>query len=410
MRLIAALALVLGAQDPLERRIDELVARFAEDEIEKREEAFRALVDLGEPALPILKKLANSRKDAEVLARLRAASRQIEENVARSKVYRPARPVTLRAREAPLRDVVRDACAQAGVEFEVPASLGDRKVTLEADREPLLKALDRLCAGLGGVSTEIAEGKVRFVNEKFPACPAAYADGFRARLKRVTTFGVNDFNQPTATVILYFAFDAQPDLRPRSVAYADAPRAEAPSGELTFKPVWMGRRGGMSSSGARGIMTVDDVPIPFDADVRIETACFLKDGPAALGRLDRLRVKAKYRFSTGIRPVKCSLSSKGEVTVLENLPVRATFMGSYVQLMPTGADVRLEDLLDVNSVSIVGKDGKEEKCVPTHSSPSYYLFRCNADASVNPELQLSVYDGIFEKEVEFELRDVPLRP
>lgn len=414
MKALAALVLLFGLQDPSEEKVRDLVARCGSDNVDTREEAQRALVAMGEAVLPLLRKLEPAQKDAEIAGRVRAAIRQIEEHVARNKVYRPARPVTLRPGEVALKDAVRSAGVQAGVEVEVAAAVADRKVSLEAEREPVLKVLDRLCAAQGDISLEVTEGKLRIKQEKFVPYPAAYADGFRARLKRVSTQHQNDFAAPSTTVILHFAFDAQPDIRPKSACCLDAPRSGSGAAELSFKPVTQGRLMGSSSSGDRGTVTVDGVTVPFDSETPVDGACFLKDGPGGLRRLETLRVRARYRFATGLRPVSCKLAMKGDL-VVEGLPVRVTFMGSHLQLMHTsGYGMRLDDLIDMESVTVVGKGGREEKATSLQRIgglpyPGYCTFRVNAENVTDPELRFSAFDGVFEKEVEFELKDVVLR-
>lgn len=411
MKLAAAMALCALLQEPPGEKVQELVSRLAAEEIEAREEAFRGLIELGEPALPFLKESLKGRTDAEVLSRLKAAVEQIERNAARSRVYRPARPVTLKAQDVPLEEVVGAVCRQAGVDFSVSAEVAARKVSIEAEKEPLLQALDRLCAGLGDVGVSTADGKIQIVREKFVPYRAAYAEGFRARVKRVLTHVVNNFDAPATTVVLYLSFDTQPDLKARSAVFAEMARGQDERGrELSFKPSSMGRQGGSSMGGGRGHVIVDDVMIPFDSEVRVEHACFLKDAPGALKKLDSLKVKAKYRFAAGTRQATCKLKRREEDGRLEGLPVRVIYMGSHLQLEHAGGrGNRLEDLIDLDTLVVAGKDGKETRCTPLHVSMGYYLFQCRMDASSEAELRVTAYDDVFEKEVEFEFKDVPLR-
>jgi hypothetical protein len=166
----------------------------------------------------------------------------------------------------------------------------------------------------------------------------------------------------------------------------------------------------MGAMGARGVVTLDDVVIPYDADNRVESACYVKEAPAGVRKLDSLKVRARYRFSAATRAVRCKLTRSGGETTIENLPLRASIMSTYVRLEPgAGYESRLGDLIDLDALAIVTKDGKEEKLFPMNASPRLYLFRANVDATMTDELKLSVLDDVFEKEAEFTFENVTLR-
>lgn len=73
MNLLIFLLLLLAGQDDPARR---LIRALGSDDIEEREEAARKLVELGEPALPLLKK-AGEDTDAEVALRARLVAKKI---------------------------------------------------------------------------------------------------------------------------------------------------------------------------------------------------------------------------------------------------------------------------------------------------------------------------------------------
>lgn len=410
MKALAA-ALLLLAQDPVEDQLKDLVPRLGADEIEAREEALKAIVELGEAAVPHLKRLQSGQGDAEVSARLKGAVEKIERNAARARVYRPTKLITLDLKDVPLEDAVRKACAEAGVEADVPRDVAGRKVTLAAEQEPVLKVLDRLCAAEKDLVCAVAEGKLQIAREKVVPYRTAYAEGFRARVRRVNTFTANNFEAPTTTVILYLSFDAQPDLRARSAAYAgNATAKDGRGGEIAFKPASAGRQGGSSMGGGRGHVMVDDVLIHFDAEHRVENACFLKEAPAGLKSLPSLSVKTKFRFAAGTKVATCKLRRRDEDARLEGLPIRVSYMGSHLQLEhAAGRGGRLEDLIDIDSLVVVTKDGKEQKASPLHVGMGYYLFQCRVDASAEAELRATAYDDVFEREVEFQFADVPIK-
>ncbi len=411
-RVVAALAILGALQDPAPEKVRELVSRLGSEEIAAREDALRLLVEMGEPVVPLLKEHQARQTDSETVARIKTALKEIERNSARARVYRPARPVTLPAGERTLAEFVRDACLEAGVEGSVDPAAAGRKVALQAEKEPLLSLLDRACAAQGDLSVQFPDGKLRISKEKPLAGPAAYAGGFRARLRRVHASEVNDFDASNSTVILYVTFDSQPDLQPRSSRYASEARGRAPDGaEALFKPVSMDRLTGMTSTGAKGVIHVDDVAIPFDADVRAESACYLKNAPAGLRRLESLKVKATFRFAAGQRTFSCKTKGNGEMGAFDGLPVSVYVLGGpYVQLQPLRGpgSARIEDLIDPDSLVVV-RDGKEEKLTRHSPRSNHYLYRSATELGSGAELRVSAFDDVFEKEFEFEFRDVVLR-
>lgn len=411
-----ALALALSAlQDPADERIRDLVSRLGADEIDAREEAQRQLIERGEPAAPLLRKHLETARDPEVVSRLKATLLEIEKQAQRAKVYRPARLVTIKARDARLEEVLKDAGRQAGVEIELPAELADRRVTLDAEGAPLLAALDRLCAAEKDLSCQPADGKLRLSAAKHAAMPSAYADGFRARLRRHSLYHETDRAAGAAAtaVVLYFEFDSEPGISPRSAVQAGPARGTGGGAEVTFKPASEGRATLRSGGAARRLTVVDDVPIFLDAESPLEHVWFLKEAPAALRRLETLRVKAKYRFVAGSRTVSCKMPGANTPVRFEGIPVKVSILADrYLDLALTPealAGTKLEDYVDVQSLVIV-TGGKELRCSARSISPGVrYLFEHPGGAAADAEVRLSSFGDVFEKEVEFEFRDLPLR-
>src|SRR5258705_9132405 len=97
------LLVFLLPQDSLDERVKRLVERLGADEIGEREKAVRDLVGLGEPALPALEKAGAASGDAETTLRLKTVIEQIRRNAIVAKASPPARPVTVSAKDQPLK-------------------------------------------------------------------------------------------------------------------------------------------------------------------------------------------------------------------------------------------------------------------------------------------------------------------
>ncbi len=68
--LVLPLALLGFTQDDLARRVNDLVPRLGNDDVETRQKATAGLRALGRPSLPILRDLFKSETDPEIKARI----------------------------------------------------------------------------------------------------------------------------------------------------------------------------------------------------------------------------------------------------------------------------------------------------------------------------------------------------
>lgn len=173
MRFALAAALLL-IQDP---SADRLVLQLGDNDLAVREEAAKALRQLGLRAEPALRRARES-SDAEVRARaaelLVDIDRERTQQAARKdQRARKLRLVTLDVSDAPIGDVLRSLGTQTGIEFKDPPPPADRRVTLKVRETPLLEALNRI--GLG-YRYEMTPEDLR-VQPPIPA--AAYVPGAR---------------------------------------------------------------------------------------------------------------------------------------------------------------------------------------------------------------------------------------
>jgi hypothetical protein len=113
--------------------------------------------------------------------------------------------------------------------------------------------------------------------------------------------------------------------------------------------------------------------------------------------------------------VTAPLSMKGGEK-LSDIPFNVTYTGQQVYFMPqdNAKSPSLEDFVDVDSMVLVGKDGKENKLSANPGGGMrrafQYIFHCEKPlvATDAPQLKIQLIDA-FERDVEFELKDVRLR-
>lgn len=175
------LILLLAPQDDLERRIDRIVERFREDDIESRDAAARELEALGPPAVPALLRCAG-RADAETRARLLGAARAIERNERLAGCLgRPAR-ITLKADRRPLREAIAELARHSP--FPIDGMIVDleRPVSVELKDAPWFEAVERVCRAHGASLPQI-DGPGHFIEALPPTVRLARGDPAAARWK-----------------------------------------------------------------------------------------------------------------------------------------------------------------------------------------------------------------------------------
>ncbi len=219
MRLLAValLALPFPAQD--EARFRELVQKLEDDSFEVREQAQKDLVKLGEPAVPALKAAvaaaSKSNDRGELKARAEAALREIELSAKSRAVYRDPARITLRLKDAPLADALKEIGRQAGLKVDASAVDGTATVTIEAEGAPLFKVLDDLCRGRDDRTYEYREeGVVKFSRDRHPACPSDYPGPFRVRVARMRLERTTDFKERKAVLHVTVEGDHEKYLKP----------------------------------------------------------------------------------------------------------------------------------------------------------------------------------------------------
>ena len=413
----ALLLLVFAVQqDPLDKRIAGLLERMRSDEIERREAAAKEMIGLGEPAIDKLEKAAADTADPETASRLKAVVVQIKRNALIVKVSPPVKLVTVSAKDVPLKEFLADVCAQAGVEYTCDVPSGDRPVTVEAKGEPVLQVIDRACASRGDITATIVEGRLKIGVGKYAADPAAYADSFRMRVRKTVVTDVMEAGVVKSSIAIYFEVDAQPDQKVKVVMMTTPKSARLPGGgEIAFKNLQEAamRMGAWIQAGVA--LVVDGVAVTVEGTESLDRICLIREAPAGLKRLESVKVPVRFRYAVGLKQTSLQLS-RGAYERIADTPYSVHFTGQQLYFIVTdqrgAAAAPLEDFVDLESMVLVGKEGKEVGVSPMAGGMRGRQYMYNSASSFQPndipQLKMKMIDA-YDREIEFELKDVKLR-
>jgi hypothetical protein len=221
---------LLPFQDDLERRLDALLPRLADESLEAREAAVVDLVALGEAALPLLRSRAEGAA-GEVRARLLDAVQRIETRSTLAKYLPPLRSVTLEFKNRPAREAFEEIARQGRFPLEVSEGTALAAASLSLKGVPPLEALDAACAASGcswridqqsygfrrrRAAPPAPEGpRVQIYGNRTQAFPSAVVRHYRFSVQNVTLSKSLNFSatQRSANLVLQAAWlpDVNPD-------------------------------------------------------------------------------------------------------------------------------------------------------------------------------------------------------
>lgn len=233
---LLALALALGSaggllpalpQDDLGKKIDEIIPRLSDDSIDVRDRAVKELVELGAPAIPLLKSKAASLGE-EVRGRLLEACARIESRNLLAKVLPPLKRVTLDWDNKPARDAFEEIGRLAGLALDLSSGGFDAAISFSVKNATPLEALDEACrkAGVTWRSADddffgrrrnpapVAGPRIMIQNGKAVDYPTGYARHYRFRVTQVSLTKTNSFQANTSNAQISLDLAWAPDVKP----------------------------------------------------------------------------------------------------------------------------------------------------------------------------------------------------
>ncbi len=406
---MTALLLVLALQAPTdEAKLAEWIVQLAEDDIELREKAEASLVQAGRRAEQRLRE-ALKHPNEEVRARAVAILAAIEKAEGARRFEAGPSLITLRKKDAPLREVLEEMEKQTATRLSWNATLRDARVTVAFEKTPLLKAVEELCAGHGGMRWRLENrtpGAILWVEPgRVKGMPRAVVDQYLVRLTGVSFETRYDLEGGcTSQTRLDFQWGWEQGTRPSSATVQildvvdDAGTSYA--GDLREVQDLRGRRVMnpsekvvmLSREPAPGVLKLALVKGVLDLEFPQELRVYGFDSPE-----EKCGVTVKQGDSS-LRLISCSRARD---------KVRARF------------EQRTREGETFESRAVT-KDGKEflgrlsQRVMPQRADADESAMEMTVDFTV-PEgaalasLRLEAPAGVREKRVPFELRELPVR-
>ncbi len=224
-----ALALLLGSpQEGVEKQVNDLVARLADDAIDARDLAVRGLAELGPAAIPILRKIM-AKMEGEGRGRVEEAIRAIERRDTLSRSLPPLKRITLDHRNRPAQEAVEEIARQTGLPVHFQGDPPKGAITLTLKDATPLEAFDAVCRKDGQLSFRVdPEGSFRrggprpparivFSAAPFVAFPAAFVRHYRVSVTELSLTRTNTFRGTQASGSVSVNLHWLPDTRPKSL-------------------------------------------------------------------------------------------------------------------------------------------------------------------------------------------------
>ncbi len=196
---VALVTLTGAAQDDLERRIDALIPQLSDERVAVREDATRALYDLGSPALPFLKKRLE-RLEGEAKARIGDIVLRIELRETREKLLPPLKLVSFDSKDRPVRDVLAEIERQTGIPMDYSKCSVDDAISIHLKEATPLRALDEVWKKTGRLNCKHSDDYERekhsskwsskttpliFRDEPFIERPTTYVRHYRFQITQM---------------------------------------------------------------------------------------------------------------------------------------------------------------------------------------------------------------------------------
>ena len=247
MRIVALAllaALPAAAQDGLDKKVADLVAKLSEDAIDAREQAVKDLADLGPAAIPVLRK-AMAKLDGEVRGRLEEAIKAIEARDTLAQSLPPLKTVTLDHRNRPAKEALEEIARQAGLTLQFEGEVGKEAVSVSLKDATPLQAIDEVCRKHGQLISRTGGDddfngfrrphagpapKIVLAASPFVNFPSAYVRHYRVRAVEVSLTRVNNFQGTQSTGNLQVEIHWPPNVVPKSTLRFEVTEAKDDKG------------------------------------------------------------------------------------------------------------------------------------------------------------------------------------
>lgn len=409
--LLALLAAGPGAVQESDS-IEKSILNLGDENAAIRESALQAIIAVGPPAIPRLRRALDS-LDAEVRERAACALGELEREEKLAGVMQARPPVTASFNNASFDDVLQEVARQSGLRFEGSASNPDRRVTLSFERAPVMRVLDELAKAAGELQWSF-EDETTVYWRRTPAAqrPSAYSGGFKVSLSRIDVYKSWDYQQGHGLMWVYLETRMEPGIRP-----IGSPRFEV--SEI---------RDEAGNELPRDSETQECSPKgPTRDGIGRTSGSVYESSPFTVNQLDRSvkklsKIGGRARFLFPLDRVTVQMSDLSEETSVTRgaLMFQATEIltnSMKLTVVTSGDPALLAQHLDPDTMILVDAEGAEYvrgkdfdvRTDQVNSDAIRYTIEFNENVCFQPvALRFLATERFFEKIVPFEFKDVVL--
>ena len=170
-------AVLLQTSPDLDGRVQKLIDQMGDDDIEIVDRAESELLEIGPPAIDLLRE-ASRGGEGDLELRAGALIGRIIRNRKLRAVLGKAPQVTFRAKDRPVVEILEELSAQAGVTLEPEELPAGMTASLDVTDVSVWRAVDELCRSHGGLMFAIAPSRVIVAAAPYRELPRAFRNGF----------------------------------------------------------------------------------------------------------------------------------------------------------------------------------------------------------------------------------------
>ncbi len=397
------------SQDGAPEKVKKLVEQFSDPEIDVREAAMRALIELGDPAVDALKK-AMASEESEVRERAVHALTEIRRQAKLKTLYPDRKRFDLQCADMAVEDVLRLISTKTGVRFQPEKSVALReKISVTLANVTLMQALDAVCREAREMNWSLlAPDLIQLRALAFIPTPSCYIDGFRVSLRRLETYRCSNFQDANGALSLFLSAAVEPGIQ-----------ISGSPGFSVLRIVDETKQELESFVSGSPLPNTDFFPKDFQGEMDSHPFAF-KNLARFARKLSKIEGKVSFCFALDhIEITLDDVRTNSNVTV-GGLAVQVNdcFNGSVHIMLTRAGDMQVSPrLFDLLSITVIDADGAAHNPLPASDIQNWYrvgntasfmVWYNRTSPSAAKTIKLKVIKDFYEKTIPFEFTNVPL--
>jgi hypothetical protein len=215
VRRLLLLAVLFQARPVQEEELHRLKEQLGTEDAAVRQRAERRLLEIGEPARPILEDLVRN-GDVEVSERARQILAGLDREASRGQFLGRPWTVTLEDREVALGDLPSLLKDQIPAPLKIPETVAASRIRIGARSMEAWRFLDQVCGLQGNLTIPLAQPPDALVlKEGSPAgSPVSYSGQYRFSIDRITLESRHPYDTPRTSASMLLGVLWQPNVHP----------------------------------------------------------------------------------------------------------------------------------------------------------------------------------------------------